>query len=46
MIRTENGYQDVQAGDIESNYDEVFESFDAMGLKEPLLRGIYGYGYY
>jgi translation initiation factor 4A len=30
---------------IESNYDTSVESFDAMGLKEELLRGIYAYGF-
>lgn len=30
---------------IESNWDQVVESFDEMGLKEELLRGIYAYGY-
>ncbi|KAK7859164.1 eukaryotic initiation factor 4a-13 [Quercus suber] len=28
-----------------TSYDEVFESFDAMGLQENLLRGIYAYGF-
>ncbi|KAE8737870.1 hypothetical protein FOCC_FOCC016665 [Frankliniella occidentalis] len=32
-------------GIIESNWDEVVDSFDAMDLKEPLLRGIYAYGF-
>lgn len=27
-----------------TSYDEVHESFDAMGLQENLLRGIYAYG--
>ncbi|CAM8913913.1 unnamed protein product [Rhodiola kirilowii] len=26
-------------------YDEVYESFDSMGLQENLLRGIYAYGF-
>lgn len=30
---------------IESNYDDAVSSFDAMDLKEPILRGIYGYGF-
>jgi len=30
---------------IESNYDEVIESFDKLNLKEDLLRGIYAYGF-
>nr|XP_027186491.1 eukaryotic initiation factor 4A-15-like [Cicer arietinum] len=28
-----------------TSYDEVHDSFDAMGLKENLLRGIYTYGF-
>ncbi|XP_030971243.1 eukaryotic initiation factor 4A-15-like [Quercus lobata] len=27
-----------------TSYDEVYESFDSMGLHENLLRGIYAYG--
>lgn len=30
---------------IESNWDNVVESFDEMGLKDELLRGIYAYGF-
>eukprot|EP00940_MAST-03C_sp_MAST-3C-sp2_P001470 g1470.t1 len=33
------------AGTIESNWTKVAESFDDMELKEPLLRGIYAYGF-
>ena len=29
-----------------TSYDEVYESFDSMGLQENLLRGIYAYGIY
>ena len=29
----------AQIGQIESNYDEVTDSFDAMNLKAELLRG-------
>lgn len=32
-------------GPIESNWDKVCETFDDMGLKEDLLRGIYAYGF-
>jgi len=32
-------------GVIETNWDEVVSSFDEMGLKEELLRGIYAYGF-
>ncbi|XP_003747632.1 eukaryotic initiation factor 4A-I [Galendromus occidentalis] len=32
-------------GVIESNYDEVVDSFDDMSLREELLRGIYAYGF-
>ena len=33
------------AGQIESNYDETTDSFDAMELKPELLRGVYAYGF-
>ncbi|CAB3403591.1 unnamed protein product [Caenorhabditis bovis] len=32
-------------GLIEGNYEEVVETFDEMGLKEELLRGIYAFGF-
>lgn len=32
-------------GLIESNWEEVVDTFDAMKLKEDLLRGIYAYGF-
>jgi len=32
-------------GVIDSNWDEVCETFDEMSLKEELLRGIYAYGF-
>lgn len=32
-------------GIIESNWDEIVESFDDMNLREQLLRGIYAYGF-
>lgn len=32
-------------GVIESNWTEIVDSFDEMGLKEELLRGVYGYGF-
>jgi len=31
--------------DIESNWDQVCETFDDMGLNESLLRGIFAYGF-
>jgi translation initiation factor 4A len=31
--------------DLESNWDESTETFDAMELPEELLRGIYSYGF-
>jgi translation initiation factor 4A len=31
--------------DIESNWEEAIDAFDAMDLPEELLRGIYGYGF-
>lgn len=30
---------------IETNWDECVETFDAMELREELLRGIYAYGF-
>lgn len=30
--------------DFFTTYDEVYDTFDAMGLHENLLRGIYAYG--
>lgn len=32
-------------GQIESNYDEITDSFDSMNLKPELLRGVYAYGF-
>lgn len=34
----------LNEGLIESNYDEVVDSFDNMDLKPELLRGVYAYG--
>jgi len=31
--------------EFESNYDEIIDNFDNMGLQEDLLRGIYAYGF-
>ena len=31
--------------DITTNWDEITATFDAMDLKEDLLRGIYAYGF-
>ncbi|KAJ3120848.1 translation initiation factor eIF4A [Nowakowskiella sp. JEL0407] len=36
---------DLPENEIESNWDEVVDKFDDMGLKEELLRGIYAYGF-
>ncbi|KAG5459462.1 MAG: ATP-dependent RNA helicase eIF4A [Olpidium bornovanus] len=35
----------IADGDIEGNWEEVVDNFDDMQLKEPLLRGIYSYGF-
>eukprot|EP00049_Salpingoeca_infusionum_P017058 m.351639 g.351639 ORF g.351639 m.351639 type:complete len:401 (-) comp16299_c0_seq1:1752-2954(-) len=32
-------------GEIQSNWDKVVETFDDLGLKDDLLRGIYAYGF-
>nr|POE49473.1 atp-dependent rna helicase eif4a [Quercus suber] len=39
------GLEDIEATQIESNYDETTDSFDAMNLKSELLRGVYAYGF-
>jgi len=39
------GAGDVNEADIESNWDQVTDSFDNMNLKPELLRGIYAYGF-
>jgi len=36
---------DITDADIESNWEEAIDSFDAMDLPEELLRGIYAYGF-
>jgi translation initiation factor 4A len=41
----DEGFQDIADTEISTNWTEVCESFDAMNLREDLLRGIYGYGY-
>ena len=35
----------TRATDDSANYEEAIDSFDEMGLPEPLLRGIYAYGF-
>jgi translation initiation factor 4A len=35
----------LQDSDIESNWDQICETFDDMGLNENLLRGIFAYGF-
>ncbi|KAM0933564.1 putative RNA helicase [Dioscorea sansibarensis] len=34
-----------KGADFFTEYDEVYDSFDSMGLQENLLRGIYAYGF-
>lgn len=36
---------EVPEEEIVSNWEEKVETFDELGLKEELLRGIYGYGF-
>ena len=31
--------------DFKTNWEETVESFDDVGLKEEVLRGVYGYGF-
>jgi len=37
--------QDINETEIESNWDEVVDNFDNMGLNTALLRGVYAYGF-
>lgn len=41
----EGGGKPLTEDDIETNWDECIETFDAMELREELLRGIYAYGF-
>jgi len=45
MKADESTFQDASLDEIESNWDQVTDSFDAMDLKSELLRGIYAYGF-
>ena len=35
----------IDEEEFKTNWEEVVESFDDMGLKEGVLRGIYGHGF-
>ncbi|KDN40767.1 hypothetical protein RSAG8_07942, partial [Rhizoctonia solani AG-8 WAC10335] len=37
--------QDVNANEIESNWDQIVDNFDNMELRAELLRGVYAYGF-
>ncbi|KAG7195568.1 translation initiation factor eIF4A [Scheffersomyces spartinae] len=39
------GITEIDAGLIESNYDNIVYSFDDLNLKPSIVRGIFGYGY-
>lgn len=39
-MATNESLQDIESDRIDTNYDEVVESFDALNLKEELLRGM------
>jgi len=45
MKREESTLQDAPVDEIESNWDQIVDSFDGMELKPELLRGIYAYGF-
>ncbi|KAJ7811666.1 DEAD-domain-containing protein [Mycena olivaceomarginata] len=45
MKGEESQLQDAPVNEIESNWDQVIDSFDGMDLKPELLRGIYAYGF-
>ncbi|KAF4971526.1 hypothetical protein FSARC_1662 [Fusarium sarcochroum] len=41
----DKSHKDIEASQIESNYDGTTERFDAMALNSDLLRGVYTYGF-
>ncbi|KAJ7851513.1 DEAD-domain-containing protein [Mycena olivaceomarginata] len=45
MSRNESRFQDANVSEIQSNWDQVVDSFDGMELKPEILRGIYAYGF-
>lgn len=46
MAETSDNQQVLESDSgVETNWDEVVNSFDDMDLKEDLLRGIYAYGF-
>ncbi|KGY15709.1 ATP-dependent RNA helicase eIF4A [Paracoccidioides brasiliensis Pb03] len=45
MASNDKGLEEIPEGQIESNYDEITDSFDAMNLRAELLRGVYAYGF-
>jgi len=45
MKGEESQLQDAPVNEIESNWDQIVDSFDGMELKPELLRGIYAYGF-
>ncbi|EEP82826.1 eukaryotic initiation factor 4A-6 [Uncinocarpus reesii 1704] len=45
MASNDKGLEDIPDTQIESNYDEITDSFDAMNLRSELLRGVYAYGF-
>ncbi|KAL8781595.1 MAG: hypothetical protein Q9213_005945 [Squamulea squamosa] len=44
-MATDKGLEEIPEAQIESNYDEITDSFDSMNLKSELLRGVYAYGF-
>lgn len=37
--------QNQEEEDFQTNWEEQVESFDDLGLKEDVLRGVFGYGF-
>lgn len=42
---SEENHATAVDGTIQTNYDETVETFDALGLNDDLLRGIFSYGF-
>ncbi|KAI1994207.1 translation initiation factor eIF4A [Ophidiomyces ophidiicola] len=45
MASNDKGLEEIPDNQIESNYDEITDSFDSMNLRPELLRGVYAYGF-
>ena len=45
LTEEEKKEEEANIAYLQPNWDETVDRFDDMGLKEEVLRGIYGYGF-